>query len=407
MPPIPPIAAALAILTLIQHSRRIQASRRRAPDLTNPAVDRAIRALLVTLAVTVLTTWPPAYAAIDHQLDTPNLAILIQSLCGITSALCSQVLMLQALDPARARRRLRLRAALAATVAVTLTAVFFVAHFTVDAPSNFLDRYTGQPATWAFVLTFLAFIGAAAVDVFQLCIRYAKTAATRAVAIVARLLATSCIVALTYVTIRTILVINAEPRTPVAGPDLAVSQLLISISICIIVASLALPAFAAPLLRPARMPSRSHQYRQLHPLWLALYQAMPEIALQPPRRPERNFTRPATTHAWSLLYRRLIEIHDGLRRLQPYLDPSLRTTVAQQAIDAGAPPDEAAAAGTAAAIADALQQLTAGEQPEFTGTPLLTKPQTSIDVDREAAWLVPVSRALPPATDRAQLRPTR
>ncbi|MEN3306063.1 MAG: hypothetical protein V7603_2265 [Micromonosporaceae bacterium] len=156
----------------------------------------------------------------------------------------------------------------------------------------------------------------------HLCIRYAKTAATRAVAIAARLLATSCIVALTYVTTRAILVINAEPHTHVAYPDLAVSQILISLAICIVVASLAVPALAAPLLTPARLPSRSHQYRQLHPLWLTLYQAIPEIALHPPRHSERNSTRPATTHAWSLLYRRLIEIHDGLRRIQPYNHPA-------------------------------------------------------------------------------------
>jgi hypothetical protein len=94
---------------------------------------------------------------------------------------------------------------------------------------------------------------------------------------------------------------------------------------------------------------------------------MPEIALQPPRHPDRNTTRPVTTHAWSLLYRRLIEIHDGLRRLQPYIDPSLRTAATQQAIDAGAAPGEATAAGVTAAITNAFQQMAAGDQPQFTG----------------------------------------
>jgi len=63
---------------------------------------------------------------------------------------------------------------------------------------------------------------------------------------------------------------------------------------------------------------RSQDYRKLHPLWFALYRTVPQIALDPPRDPERN--RWALRDLRFLLIRRIVEIYDGRLALRPRLD---------------------------------------------------------------------------------------
>ncbi|MGW5643687.1 MAB_1171c family putative transporter [Saccharopolyspora sp. NPDC003762] len=61
-----------------------------------------------------------------------------------------------------------------------------------------------------------------------------------------------------------------------------------------------------------------HHYRQLRPLWIALYSHFPSIALFPPATELRDAFQ--ITHMRMRYYRRVIECRDGLVCLSPYVD---------------------------------------------------------------------------------------
>jgi len=135
----------------------------------------------------------------------------------------------------------------------------------------------------------------------------------------------------------------------------------------------------------------ARRHRQLHPLWNALYRAMPEIALNPPNRPERIFGFRAVD-ARRRLYRRVIEINDGLHQLQPYIEPTVRDAIHSQACTIESNPDRAAAIGDAGAIAIALSRLAAGVVPSTDTFPAATA-KVPPDIGSEVARLVAISRA--------------
>ncbi|MFI6472777.1 MAB_1171c family putative transporter [Streptomyces sp. NPDC050516] len=120
-------------------------------------------------------------------------------------------------------------------------------------------------------------------------------------------------------------------------------------------------------------------YRALAPLWSALYRSFPEIALLGPRR---GFTELAPRAVGFALYRRVIEIHDGLLLLRPHLRAPSPTE-----------PDSAATA-RAASILAALDRATASPPaPDLACPPPLLGDGAAIGTDAEAAQLAAVSRA--------------
>lgn len=143
---------------------------------------------------------------------------------------------------------------------------------------------------------------------------------------------------------------------------------------------------AAPVRRWA-WASRSHL--ALAPLWTALYRAFPEIALTPPGR-RRAWRRPR--HVQFALYRRVIEIRDGLLLLRPHLPPS-------QGTPSGGPEDEAAV------IALALARASAGERPTAQGgSPgFADRHPAGAAAESEVEWLVQVSAAFAATPDLLRL----
>ncbi|MFI1105172.1 MAB_1171c family putative transporter [Streptomyces melanogenes] len=126
----------------------------------------------------------------------------------------------------------------------------------------------------------------------------------------------------------------------------------------------------------------SHRtYRALTPLWSALHHAFPEIALMPPRPGIRRLTPRALRFA---LYRRVIEIHDGLLLLRPRMEP--RSLVEQA-------PAEARAAAIRAALetSDAPVVVHGGER--HPPAPAPPGGAAEVGTDAEASHLAAVSRS--------------
>jgi hypothetical protein len=92
--------------------------------------------------------------------------------------------------------------------------------------------------------------------------------------------------------------------------------------------------------------------RTLYPLWSALYQAVPQIALDPIPSAARDRRR--IRDADWLLYRRVIEIWDARGQLRPYIDQAVRRRALRDGRAAGLSGDRLAAHVEAAGILSAL-----------------------------------------------------
>ena len=136
-------------------------------------------------------------------------------------------------------------------------------------------------------------------------------------------------------------------------------------------------------------PRRRRLYRDLHPLWLELYTAFPDICLNPPSDPTRAASLPIRDSRGAL-YRLVIEIHDGLRRLRAYADADVLRAAEDRS-------DSGAAASVAAYVSGALEARSAGHRPDrgevAAPPPDLLLRSSGRDVDVEAQWLADVALA--------------
>ena len=139
----------------------------------------------------------------------------------------------------------------------------------------------------------------------RLCLRDARKAPDWIMRVGLGLVVVGIVAAAGYMTSRTLVAISA--RAPIdfsVGRGYLLSKALPTAAHLLVLAGVAVPAIAEGL-------RRFRRYRRLGPLWSALYRAEPGIALEPPRLLTVFPTR-------LQLYRRVIEIRDGLLAIRPY-----------------------------------------------------------------------------------------
>ncbi|GAA2414362.1 hypothetical protein GCM10010420_49980 [Streptomyces glaucosporus] len=125
-------------------------------------------------------------------------------------------------------------------------------------------------------------------------------------------------------------------------------------------------------------------YLRLRPLWWALYDAVPVIALEPP--PRRPLDRLPPADLDYRLHRRVIEIRDGYHALGPHL---------VRGAERGSPADEARllrSALDARAGAPAASPPAASAAPHPSAAPP-ERPEVPGDFAEEVAWLSEVARS--------------
>lgn len=131
---------------------------------------------------------------------------------------------------------------------------------------------------------------------------------------------------------------------------------------------LAGPSFSQ-LVTSARQRIQAYrQHRQLEPLWTALYEGNAQIALAPPQAAigDHNYR----------LYRRIVEIRDGLSAIRPYLTEDASTTSAAHQIHSAIE-----------------QQRTAPQHDKTSGTKIIGE-RTGANRKEELNWLLDVAREL-------------
>ncbi|AXB42863.1 MAB_1171c family putative transporter [Amycolatopsis albispora] len=282
---------------------------------------RRVHWVLFGLACSLTAQLPPVYAALGDG----HLARLLSHAGMVLAAWAGQEFMAGLTGHARGARWQAWWAAGAFALMCRLFALM-------------PDLRPQSPWVMEYCLVYAAAQLPALLTVIGFGLRYAREAGDAVLRVSLRLVVTGTALCLLYLLNKSILAVAPRLDASFAfGRTVLPSKVLPTTAYLLVLLGAALPA-AAGWLR------RHRQFRRLGPLWRALYRADPAIALDPPGVPDVLVVRDLRLR----LYRRVIEIRDGLLALRPYRSPGSATGTA---------------AAEAAAIAAALRARDGGVPP--------------------------------------------
>lgn len=311
------------------------------------------------LAMTLLL--PPVYRGIDHLTGIANLARLAGNSFGLVAAWMAQAFLAYLnYPPARAHVQVRRVGWLLLVVVLVMTGLFLLAPVKSEA-IDFWGRYQDVPYMPEYRFAFLAYLGATLANAAYLAWRNSGITDRPALILGLRLVAIGCLCGLGYVAEEILVVVSVGLGHSVLPLTDTVAQILIAVSAVLILLGSTLPAWGSRVGIPAvyRWERRYRSYRRLYGLWSVLYDAFPEIALLP--------ARSALTEAFGVrdldfrLYRRVVEIRDGLLKLRPYVDPDVLSRAAELCRAAGLSTAQTQEVMEAASLVGALDARRRGE----------------------------------------------
>ncbi|MER5889531.1 MAB_1171c family putative transporter [Streptomyces sp. NPDC001941] len=340
------IIAGTGFLILVRDLAGNTARDRRDPALL--ALTASFLASAASFAVSITWVW----IRVDKALGVPNIVVPIaQGLVVLVLALQGVVIAHWSKRREQARRRATVLLVAAAAVIAGMALLFMLLTPASQRPTDFANYYAHDPAYQAYVLLYFGTYSAAEIYLAWSCWRYSRTAATRSIALGLRLVAVGAAITLVYSGIRIAAIIGAEVGFSVAHlNDLAwacgdIGATLTQFGYFLpVIASRCAAAYAS---------LRDHYaYARLTPLWQALTEADPSLALEEPVDPRTSWRRRQSIRY--PLIRRRMEIRDGMQMLRPFLAADVRS--ASEARHAATKKQAAhlAAAVTADQIAQAL-----------------------------------------------------
>nr|WP_147460074.1 MAB_1171c family putative transporter [Actinokineospora cianjurensis] len=366
------VFSSCAVLCFTALGYRVIASWRNRRD---PAVVALIVALLAEGIGWVLAV-PQIAAAFDDSTGVPNLAVLLMHVLAVGLFTPSMLVLLVywSHPPEQAWPRARRRIAYAVVVSAALIALWVYAAVEQHSETYLPENYT-RPAVAIYTLVYVITFGAGLIEIFRMCVSCARRTeepwlrrGLRLTALGALCYLSMCVNRVTGIVLAYLGLdpLRWEWLTPVGCGS----------AILFIALGLTIPSWGPRL----AVWVRSYRtYRTLYPLWLAIYQAVPHIALEPPRSAAHDLVQ--TTELSHRLYRRVIEIRDGLLVLRSRLTSDVLAQAAATARTAGRDPEAVVAASQ---IRAALGAPVGGEDLVFFSPPIDSLPS-------EIAWLVRVS----------------
>ncbi|GAA4250116.1 MAB_1171c family putative transporter [Dactylosporangium darangshiense] len=376
-----PLCALLGFATCAYKVRDLRKDPRN-PALIALTLARAFPALSFTFAT------PVVYLAVDRLAGVANLSTLIVYLFITANSVTAQVLLLLWSRPAAtARGAVRWRLAGFGVVMAAMAALFLTTSHAGEHAIDFDVHFARQPATAVFLSVYLVAFATGLTLSALMTWRFSKVVPQRWLRRGLLLNAVGAAFGLGYAAGKAVSIV-ARWLGSSALDD--VNILWAPVSACVgavlIAVSSSLPAWA-PNAETAVL--RFRRYRRMEPLWRAVRDAKPSVILEPevgrldrwdPRRLEDR------------LYRRVIEIRDGLLAARPGFSDGAAARARAAAEAAGLPPEEADAVAEAARIAPALRP--SAEPPaEATEARAPAEPEAA-DPDAEADWLGRVAQAL-------------
>ncbi|MET0136358.1 MAG: MAB_1171c family putative transporter [Kibdelosporangium sp.] len=295
--------------------------------------------LLLGLAGSLTAQTPAAYRAIAEFTGIPNISRLVAHVLMLVVVWATQMLLFR-LDDTFTRYRWWLTGSIG-----LMTVLFALADTPVD-DVRFAGRYGAAPWVLEYWLVFLVALTPAFVNTIRLGWRYSALSGSGSNKLGLRLIAAGAVSSFAYHIHKALFL--AARRFDVYYPtDLGsvLDQLLPPVAAGLVILGATLPWWLSRL-------TKYVTYQRLRPLWLALYEANPGIALVPPRPMLLDLLLPRDLDL--RLYRRVIEIRDGRLVLQPYLDPKVGAAARMRAAAAGVTGQKLDAIAEAATLDDAL-----------------------------------------------------
>jgi ABC-type multidrug transport system fused ATPase/permease subunit len=349
--------------------------------------------IVITIALGLAFVFlAPATQAFESAL-VPSLGRLLSNVCALVAAFGWLHLMLYISHPAeqvRAKMRTRLITLL---LAVVLMAVMFFASSRPTGIGIFTGLYRSQPTLAVYTLVYTGYLGSTMVDLAILALRSVRGArAWLRVGMI--LIAAGSLVAISFLIEKVIGVVSELATGSTAEPYCSSAFATVGCTFAVGMPALAVLLMTLGATVPTLAPRLEHllrglldrrSLRRLRPLWEALHEALPDIALITPDYPRGEISE--------RLYHRVVAILDGLLALQPYRDPADTREHGDQANAMGLTGQRRAAAIEAADIHAALHRRRRGTpSPGYSAGGHATIQQD--DLTSELHWLTRVSDAL-------------
>ncbi|MFJ9454389.1 MAB_1171c family putative transporter [Kitasatospora sp. NPDC101447] len=358
--------------------------------------DRVLWAMWAMFAVSFVIGVPAVRRVIDEAVgvrSVTNLLVHILALCAVT-AFFEFVR-----EATEAPGRLSpLRWAFLAGSTLGLTGLF-AAMPRPDGEADLLTANVGQPLTDAYWAVFLGYISIGCVIGTRLCWQYGRHAMPGSSRTFMTLVGLAKLAGLLYVVQRSVYLLLGTLGWRNLDPALAVAttQVLLAACVLLMITGMTWPSLSE-LIRRRRA---WRQVRAIRPLWNMVKAATPETVLPLPRK--------LRSEPDLVLYRYVIEIHDGVLALDRHLSPSDRDE-AERMLSATMPSGtDLDAAVEAVLLSVALQANLVGAAPRGTGSALtLGSKELTDEIDwcRKVAAKVRservtcAARSLRPAGDR-------
>jgi ABC-type multidrug transport system fused ATPase/permease subunit len=348
--------------------------------------------IVITIALGLAFVFlAPATQALESAL-VPSLGRLLSNVCALVAAFGWLHLMLYISHPAeqvRAKMRTRLITLL---LAVVLMAVMFFASSPPTGIGIFTGLYRSQPTLAVYTLAYTGYLGSTMVDLAILALRSVRGArAWLRVGMI--LIAAGSLVAISFLIEKVIGVVSELATGSTAEPYCSSAFATVGCTFAVGMPALAVLLMTLGATLPTLAPRLEHllrglldrrSLRRLRPLWEALHEALPDIALITPDYPRGEISE--------RLYHRVVAILDGLLALQPYRDPADTREHRDQANAATLTDRRHAAAIEATNIRTALHRRRHNMPPR--GCPPGVNPAIHpSDLDSEVRWLTEVSDA--------------
>lgn len=389
-----PVVAVVAVIAL---AYKIPALLR---DPRSPT-RRALVAMLACLVWAPTMNTPAVYLAFDRLVGVPNLARLVAHAGILGFAVSVQILLLHWTVPQPGAARTWIRLASVAAAATAMTVLFLLAPVD-ESTTEFTVRYGDAPYIDQYMMVYLGYFAVALVDIMRLSWRYSRLTQRPFLRLGLRLITVGAVLAVAYCVEKAGYV--AARRAGIELFPSAVqesfSPLLAAPGALLILVGFTIPSWGPRVAALVARLGTYRTYRRLEPLWRMLYQATPEIALDPAGGP------PGLAVLRDLEYRlvrRVVEIRDGWLALRPYLDRRTADAARHLALRAGLDGDQVTAVVHAALLTGACAAKARGEPAAEAYT---DEPAGGSDIDQETAELSRVARALRSPLVRATLAGT-
>ena len=352
---------------------------------------RALWLTLLFLALALTVLLPPVYVALDRTVGRANLARLISNGLTLVSCWTVQAFLTHLSDAPGSRHDVRRNGVLLGVALAAMAALFLTAPVSEEA-LDFNQRYGAAPHVLEYRLVFLVYLGIAQATVARLAWRYARIAPHPSLRLGLRIAAAGGVAGLLYVVNDGFYLVTRRFAMPYPLPNPGtVEQILVALAVCLAGIGATIPAWGPRVGVPrfCRWVNRYRSLGRLYSLWLGLYRSCPDIAFLPP--PSRDVDTLDFRDVDFRLYRRVVEIRDGILALRPYVDPSFTQLAAQLGREAGLDREERDAVIGAATIVAGQWAKARGQVNTEEGARLSA--HGGADLEREVAALELVARS--------------